>query len=79
MPKSKLYQCPYEVQCKCNLSESCLGCETWAEHYGKFDNSLQQLKAEIAAVASRLECAWSYQLLEVVKTEIITLRQLSAV
>lgn len=37
MPKkNKLYQCPYERACKCDLSEPCLGCETWAEHYGKF-------------------------------------------
>lgn len=38
MPKkNKLYQCPYELQCKCDLSEPCLGCETWAKHYGEFE------------------------------------------
>jgi hypothetical protein len=43
MPKkNKLYQCPYELACKCDLRDPCLGCETWAEHYGKFNSSAQQ-------------------------------------
>jgi len=30
--KTKLYQCPYERACKCNLENCCLYCETFGEY-----------------------------------------------
>ena len=54
MPKkNKLYQCPYELQCKCDLTLPCLGCETWAEHYGEFNSGVQQRKAKTPKAAHR--------------------------
>lgn len=56
--KNRLYQCPYEKACKCSMDEPCLGCETWAEHYGEFKNSThsakQRLKAEILPILPNL-------------------------
>ncbi len=26
----RLYQCPYEGACMCDMEEPCNGCETWA-------------------------------------------------
>ena len=49
MPKkNKLYQCPYELQCKCDLTLPCLGCETWAEHYREFNYGAQHTQPVIA-------------------------------
>ena len=41
---SKLYQCPYEKQCKCDLQEPCCGCETFSETYLKIMNDQQSVK-----------------------------------
>ncbi len=27
----RLYQCPYEEACMCDMEEPCNGCETWAK------------------------------------------------
>lgn len=75
--KNKLYQCPYELACKCDLLEPCLGCETWAEHYRTLINKSQQLKNEISNIADKLDHAWSHNLLMVVKESVYKLRSLS--
>ena len=36
---SKLYQCPYEKACKCNLKSPCLECETFGEFLNAQDES----------------------------------------
>lgn len=45
--KAKLYQCPYELACKCDMQDPCLGCETWAEHLDKHEDGIKQVKNEI--------------------------------
>jgi len=27
----QLYQCPYDISCKCRMDKPCKGCETWAK------------------------------------------------
>lgn len=38
MPKkNKQYNCPYELNNLCDLTQPCLGCETWSKHYNEFN------------------------------------------
>jgi len=37
---SKLYQCPYSKATLCDLTEPCLGCETFGEFENKINNAL---------------------------------------
>ena len=38
MKKDKLYQCPYNEACECNLKEACLYCETFGEYLNREQN-----------------------------------------
>ena len=51
MPRTNLYQCPYDEHTKCSLTDPCLGCEEFAANIKEArPTCAQQLKLAIAAL-----------------------------